>query len=112
MAEASAAAFFLSVKSRTPSSSKIGDSAGMEPVSSYSAVNLRVTILLASTSGWLKGLIPMMEPATAVAISQRKNSWPRSMMSAMGMRTTGWPARSSFVTASSCDGSSAGSRLR
>src|SRR5258707_7718140 len=33
---------------------------------SYSLVNLRVAILLASTSGWLKALMPMIEPATAV----------------------------------------------
>ena len=30
-------------------------------------VSLRVAILLASTSGWLKALIPRMAPATAVA---------------------------------------------
>jgi len=47
-------------------------------VVSYSLVSLRVSILLASTSGWLKVLMPMTEPAVAVAISQRKNSWPTS----------------------------------
>src|SRR5437868_5812471 len=56
-------------------SSKMGFSAGREPARSYSVVRLRVAILLASTSGWLNALIPMMDPATAVAISQRKNSW-------------------------------------
>ena len=35
-----------------------------------------VLILVASTSGWSKGSIPITAPAIAVAISQRKNSWP------------------------------------
>ena len=48
-------------------SSKNGDSAGNVPVFSYSTVSLRVSILLASTSGWLKALMPITEPATAVA---------------------------------------------
>ena len=43
------------------------------PVFSYSEVSARVSILADSTSGWLKGLIPITEPATAVAISQVKN---------------------------------------
>ena len=32
----------------------------------------------ACTSGWSNGLMPMIEPATATANSQRKNSWPSS----------------------------------
>src|SRR6266481_5364005 len=39
-------------------------------------VGFQDATLLASTSGWLKAFIPMIEPATAVAISQRKNSSP------------------------------------
>ena len=39
-----------------------------------SSVSLRVSILLASTSGWSNGLMPITAPATAVAISHRKNS--------------------------------------
>ena len=40
------------------------------------SVSSRVLTLLASTSGWSNGSMPMIAPATAVAISQRKNSWP------------------------------------
>ena len=40
----------------------------------------------ACTSGWSNGLIPRIEPATAVANSQRKNSWPSS--SGSGSRTS------------------------
>src|ERR1043166_7156123 len=47
----------------------------------------------------LKGLMPRIEPATAVAISQRKNSWPRSYVSASSISTTGCPA---WRSASSC----------
>ena len=62
------------MNSLTPPSSRIGFSAGSDPFFSYSEVRFRVAILLASTSGWLNALIPMIDPATAVAISQRKNS--------------------------------------
>src|SRR6266849_5269536 len=75
---------------------------GRLPVVSYWLVNFLVSILLASTSGWLKALMPMMEPATAVAISQRKNSWPRVYVFGSVMRTTGCPAFSSAATAESC----------
>ncbi len=36
-------------------------------------VSARVSIFADSTSGWLKGLIPITDPATAVAISHVKN---------------------------------------
>src|SRR5665213_425376 len=45
------------------------------------------------------------EMATAVAISQRKNSWPSCIGSLTMMRTTGWPAASSAATALSCSAS-------
>ena len=51
--------------------------------------------------------MPMMEPATAVAISQRKNSWPMSMISGTLMRTRGWPAVLSASMAFSCCASGA-----
>jgi hypothetical protein len=41
-------------------------------------VSLRVSTLLASTSGWSNGLMRSRLPATAVAISQRTNSPPTS----------------------------------
>ena len=53
-----------------------GCSAGSSPVFSKAPVSSRVLILAASTSGWLNGLMPMIAPATAVANSKRKNSWP------------------------------------
>ena len=40
-----------------------------------------MAILLASTSGWLNGLMPITAPATATAISKRKNSWPKCILS-------------------------------
>ena len=46
---------------------------GSLPFFSYSVVSARVSIFADSTSGWLKGLMPITEPATAVAISHVKN---------------------------------------
>ena len=58
-------AFFSSVKSFTPASCSTGDSDGSDPDFSYASVSFRVSILLASTSGWLNALIPITDPATA-----------------------------------------------
>src|SRR5579875_354493 len=52
--------------------------------------------------------MPRMEPATAVAISQRKNSRPRSYLSSKEILTTGCPAFSSRSIAASCSGSGSG----
>src|SRR5258708_1772361 len=51
-----------------------GVSGGSATVFSNAVVNSRVLILAASTSGWLNGLMARIAPATAVAISNRKNS--------------------------------------
>jgi len=85
----SAAAFFASAKSLASFEVKNGDSAGRLPVDSYWLVSFFVSILLASTSGWLNALMPMIEPATAVAISQRKNSWPSVYTFGSVIRITG-----------------------
>src|SRR5215472_15930523 len=49
----------------------------------------------------------MTEPATAVAISHRKNSCPRSYVSTTEIRITGWPAFSRTATLASCCASGA-----
>lgn len=61
VASFSAAVFRSSLNSVMPRSCRIGASGGNEPVFSYSAVNVRVAILLASTSGWLNGLMPRID---------------------------------------------------
>jgi len=61
------------------------------PASNLS-VTARVSTLLASTSGWSNGLSCMTEPATAVATSQRNNSWATHQSSSRCSCTTGCPA--------------------
>ncbi|MGY3469193.1 hypothetical protein ACVW0I_006064 [Bradyrhizobium sp. LM6.11] len=69
-------------------------------------VSQRLRIVLARLDiGWLNGSVPMIEPATAVAISQRKNSWPMCQTSLTLIRATARPARSSASTAQRRDGS-------
>ena len=87
-------------------------SAGSVPLLLYASVSLRVSILLASTSGWLNALMPMIEPATAVANSQRKNSCAICIFDASEMVTTGWPASSSVLIAASCAASGLSVRRR
>ena len=70
-------------------------------------VSFLVTILLASTSGWSNGSMPMIDPATAVASSHRKNAWPSWRVLANSTLTTGWPAFARASTAASCAGSGA-----
>ena len=89
-----------------------GFSAGSAPVFSNAPVSSRVLILAASTSGWLNGLMPSIAPATAVAISNRKNSWPIWSIDCMTIRTTGWPAFSSAASFWSCAASSSPSVRR
>ena len=49
--------------------------------------------MAASTSGWSNGSMPMIETATAVAISQRKNSCPiRGVARRRRSALPGWPA--------------------
>src|SRR4029453_19454344 len=107
-----ASALVGSAKSLTPSPSKNGASDGSVPVFSYSLVSDFVAILLASTSGWLKGLIPITAPAIAVAISQRTNSSARSYFVATRIVMTGFPAFSNASTAASCAASGASSSRR
>ena len=89
-----------------------GVSEGSRPVFSYSEVNVFVAILLASTSGWLNGLMPITAPAMAVPISQRTNSSARSCVVSTWMRMMGLPAFSSARTAASWAASGASSRRR
>src|SRR5665213_400605 len=49
--------------------------------------------------------MPSTEPATATAISKRKNSWPIWSIDFMTIRATGWPAFSSAASLASCDAS-------
>ena len=94
--------FAGSAKTGIPSRVATGFSSGKAPVFSKASVNSRVLTFETSTSGWSNGLMPMIAPATAVAISQRKNSWPICIASETTMRTTGCPAASSAATALSC----------
>ena len=74
------------------------------PFFSYALRQRLVAILLASTSGWLNGLMPRIEPATAVAISQRKNSSARSSLSATAIAHDRMARLLEGATAASCAG--------